>query len=287
MVDELETPELEERIIEGDLSNYCSVSKGPLITCVLDEVDLEQLRVIIGQMVTNMVNDPKVFALIGLVLITITFPQNVLAAIPNSLRKGRKLGGDKTYEEFRKEFSTVNSEKLVLPQELPVQRNTDALFLFIIQAIFGIVFKIFEKKEIVEIKQLTKFQRTKNFIKSINIIDLITVIILVAILALTGLTYYQLKNPGIVSEKPSDLGPNPKPDITPEAIPSGGPIQSPILAPLWPCTNKRAFLEVNKHPLFRKKPSQPQPKVGPSSLLKRDRDRWENLRKKRNQPKKK
>jgi len=157
MVDEFETTKLEERIIEGDLSNYCSVSKGPLITCVLDEVDLEQLRVIIGQMVTNMVNDPKVFALIGLVLIAISFPQNVLAAIPkpNSLRKGRKLGGDKTYEEFRKEFSTVNSEKLVLPKELPVQRNTDALFLFIIQAIFGIVFKIFEKKEIVEIKQLT------------------------------------------------------------------------------------------------------------------------------------
>jgi hypothetical protein len=284
MVDQLQNTELDERIIEGDLSNYCSVSKGPLITCFLDEVDLEQLRVIIGQMLTNSVNDPKVFALIGLALIAISFPQNLLAAIPNSSRKGRKLGGDKTYEEFRKEFRTVNSEKLVLPQELPVQRNTDSLFLFIMQAIFGIVLKTFEKKEIVETKQLTKLQMTKNFIKSINIIDLITVIILLAILALTGLTYYELKNRGIASGEISDFGPNPKPDIPPKAIPSGGPIQSPILAPLWPCTNKRAFLEVNKHPLFRK---QPQPKVGPSSLLKRERDRWENLRKKRNQPKKK
>lgn len=109
MADELETRQLEERIIEGDLSNYWSVRKGTLITCFLDEVDLEQLSVTIRQMVTNMVNDPKFFALIGLALIGVSFPQNVLAAIPNSSGKGRKLGGDKTYEQFRKEFGALNS----------------------------------------------------------------------------------------------------------------------------------------------------------------------------------
>ena len=173
-----------------------------------------------------------------------------------------------------------------MPHELPVQRNTDSLFLFIIQAIFGIVLKTFEKKEIVETKQLTKLQMTKNFIKSINIIDFITVIILVAILALTGLTYYELKKRPMFFEKPSDFGPNPKPDIPPEATPSGGPIQSPVLAPLSPCPNKWAFLEANKHHFYRKNRYQPQPKLAPSSLLKRDRDRWESLKKERNQPKK-
>lgn len=231
-------------------------------------------------MVINVLYDSRFWALIGLALIGVSFPADVVAAIPNSSRKGRKLGGDKTYEQFPKEFGAVNSEKLAFPSDLPVQRNTDSLLLFIFQAIFGIVLKTFEKKQIVETKQLTKLQITKNFIKSINIIDLITVIILAAVLTLSGLTYYEIKNRPILPPGPSSFGPNPKPDIPPEAT---GPIQSTVLAPLWPCTNKRAFLEANKHHFYRKNKYQPQPKLAPSSLLKRDRDRWENLKKERNQ----
>jgi len=258
---------------EGDLSNYIScVNHKALITCFLDHVDLVDFSNRVKHTVIDIIKTPRFWGFVGLVLLG-SYPEEVFAVLPvnsskRSFKKGRKLGGSGTYEEYRG-LPPINVQSTN-------DKNNNSLVLFIIQTIFIVLSKLFEKQKNIEPEPLTKIQKFKKFIASINLIDLINTVILIVVLVITTLTYNEFKNsPQLLAGEPTSFGPQRKPE--PPIEPLGGPIQRPTPPPIGNDNFPSTMSFWDKLKIESARPFGPRPPNAPLTGLKGliQRRRWD------------